>query len=637
VAKEVKEVMKFRTTLIAAILLLLSGLYVYVFEFRWPQEKAEREEQAKKIFPVEWEDLRGIRITGSQGTVVLEKKEGSDAAGAEPSAGSGGWRLVEPVRADADDTAVGGLVSALRDVQQEQVIVEGSADLAPFGLQEPEIRIELFLREGKEAPPVLLLGGKSPVGQNSYAMQSGKDAVLLLNTFLNQQVDKSLYDLREKKLFRVKKDDIEKVEIFQEGRPFMEMVREGDDWNLVGPIRAPIARAAADKILDKIAGLRAQSFVSETGEGLAMFGLAHPRREVVVTLAPDHARASLRIGNSRSESGKTLMYAKRGETPEVVSLNDDLLETIDIRPEDLREKKVFPFQSWKVDQANLTWNGQDVTLERRGTGKWWMTRPVDTQASSSAVTSFLSDLSQLEGTAFFEKPQDAEGMKKYGLENPLARVTLFEEKMTPGQADETGATPSPIGTLLLGKADGAQGRTFACLEGGKTVAEVGEDFYRNGFPRDVDSLREKRLLDFYRYQAGSLEFRGPEGEVTLEKRDNAWKLLKPSSGSVDEKTMNELLGFLSDLKLDRFVETAVTPPPETGEDPYGLESAGARLCLKGDDGEEIGTVLFSTRGPRDEPEFRYVQKKGEKEVGLIGADREERLFDKMKEIAGKKN
>jgi len=301
----------------------------------------------------------------------------------------------------------------------------------------------------------------------------------------------------------------------------------------------------------------------------------------------------------------------------------------------LREKKVFPLQPWTVDKIGLTVGGQDMTVVKQGAGKWLMTEPVETGAASGIVTPFLSDLSRLEGTAFHDKPSDPEGLKRFGLNPPLAKAVLYEERLSPGQDVEEEGEWVEIGTLLLGAPDGPEGRHYACTGDGISVAEVDPGFLLQKFPKTVESLRDRRLLDFYPYQASFIEFRGPGEEVILEKKNDAWKLRKPESRVVQGEKVQDLLDFLSNLTSDRILGAPVSEVPEKGRDLFGLDSPRYGVTLKDRDGERLGTVLISGSGPQDEPDFRYVRKKGDRWIGLIGKETVENLRGKMAKVVEK--
>ena len=626
--------MKFRTTLIALLLLVLSGFLVYLFEFRWAGEKQEREAEARKIFSLDWGELQAVKIVGSHGPLVLERKAPEeDPAPAYAPRGSG-WMIVEPVRTDADDTSIMGLMTALKNLEQEQVLHESPPDLEPFGLADPQIRLELVVSEGEASPAALLVGGKSPVGENSYARREGESAVLLLNAYVNPQVDRSLYDLREKRIFRMDKRDIERVEIFQEGAPALEMARHDGRWTLMAPIRAHVVPEEAERILDRISGLTAQSFEDEQPEDLAPYGLLSPRREVRLTFAPDQTQANLLLGAGRREGGRDSVYAKRGEVRQVFTLDADLLEVIDADPENLRDRKAFSFQSWKVGEVMISRADGDIALSKVGTGKWRITRPVDARASSGKVSSFLSAMSRLEGIAFFDRPEDLDGWKRFGLDVPAVQVALYEERTVPWGQDppESEEASNLMGSVILGRPGVDRGPAYAWLEGSVTVAEVDEAFFLEHFPAEPEAFRDKQVLDFHRYQVGAVHFHGPQGEVHLEEENGAWSMKRPVTRPVETGKVEALIDFLVDLKVDRFLDMGGGDPQRHVEVPPGFEPPEASVTLKDAQGQDLGTVLFSSNGPPEASQLLYVRIPHEGETGLIEAERLEHLLAGVREI-----
>jgi len=290
---------------------------------------------------------------------------------------------------------------------------------------------------------------------------------------------------------------------------------------------------------------------------------------------------------------------------------------------------------------DLAWNGQETTIEKRGTGKWWITRPKEARACSRAVTPILSGLSSMEGTAFHAKPEAPEGMKRYGLDPPLARVTLYEAADAMEPVPEAGQeTPPavPIGSLLLGQV-GEQGtgrHYYAYREGAPTVAEVGETFFVQDLPKDVESLVDKRVMDFFRYQVASVEIRTAKGDVLVEKKDGTWEMKRPQKRGVKVEDVDDLLDWLSDLKVDRFLPFSEKGEPEGMEDPFGPDASVSTVTLRDELGAELATASFAaSEGPADEPDARFVRIGGTREPGLIGKDRTEELRERILKIEGK--
>jgi hypothetical protein len=619
--------MKFRTTLIAALLLALFGAYVYFFEYKKAEEEKKQEEAEKQIFSIDWEKLKGIKLTNAHGTFLVEKREAEAEEGSPAGPQQSEWRITEPLQADADDTAVNGMVSNLKAVKLDQVVTESPESLEFYGLKEPEIRIALLMAEGVEAPRPLLVGAKSPIGSNSYAMWEGEDKVLLLSTHLNPQFDKGLYDLRHKKIFAFKREDVERLRILRSGEPEMELVKEGDRWELVLPFRARASETEVDQILNKLTTLKAEAFVDEAPKDLADYGLEQPVWKIEVVLKPDQTKATLLIGSLHQAQGKGYLYAKREERPGVVSLGMDLIGTFAKEAEEFREKKVMPLKPWKVRKVELDGKGLDITLEKRDGQKWWIESPIVARADGTRMSVFLGAVNRIEGEEFFEKPDGEEGLAEYGLADPLARVVLYEEKPVTGEEGEGGeeAGYPLLGVLLLGKKT-HEGKDvyYATVDGEDTVYRVSGEFYEKSFPEAVDALRSKKVIDVSRYLVTEIVARGPEGPVELKRKEGLWKLKKPRSEDVKKEAVDALLTEVLGLEVDRFVEHV----PETLS-AWGLEPAESEISFKNDDEEELGAVLFSSQGPEGEEGLLYVKQREEPWVGLIQADKKKAIMDKL--------
>ena len=620
--------MKFRTTLIAALLLAVFGAYVYFFEYKKAEEEKKQEEEEKKVFSIDWEKLKGLEIRNAHGTFRVEKLAQEAEEGGTAGAPKTEWRIVEPLKTDAEDSALNGLVSNLKGVKVEEVVTksESAEDLEPFGLKEPEIRIDVLVSGAEQAPKPILIGGKSPIGYNSYAMREGGDEVLLLSTHLTPQFEKGLYDLRHKKLFAFKRDDVERMRILRSGEPEVELVREGDEWEMVHPMRARASKTEVDNILNKLTTLKAESFDDEAPQDLDAYGLENPVWKIEVVLKPDQTKATLLIGSMHEGEGKGYLYAKRGERPTVVSLGLELVGTIAKEPQELREKKVIPFKTWEINKAELDGKGLNVTLAKREGSKWWIEAPIEARADGTRMSAFLGALSRLEGDEFLEKPEGEEELAAYGLADPLARVALYAEKPAAGEAEgEMEDAGSPLlGVVILGKGVGTEDAYYATVEGEGTLYRVVGSFYEDDFPEGLDALRSKKVLDVSRYLVSGIEARGPDGWVLLERKETDWKLKKPSSGPAAEKDVNGLLSEVAGLEVERFVD-------ELPEDlsAWGLDPAVSEIMLRNDEGEELGAVLISDRGPEDAEGFFYTKARGEPWVGLIPEAKRKALLDKL--------
>ena len=136
--------MRFRNTLIALVVLLIVGGYAFVnFYFSKP-------EQAKTALNIKGDDIAKIDLKYPDRELVLERKA------SQP------WMIVKPVGAKADQTAAGNLARAIAECQINKTVEEKSDNLAPFGLDKPQVTVTVTDTKGKTLPG-LEVGKVTPV------------------------------------------------------------------------------------------------------------------------------------------------------------------------------------------------------------------------------------------------------------------------------------------------------------------------------------------------------------------------------------------------------------------------------------------------------------------------------------------
>ncbi len=97
--------------------------------------------------------MRGLEITsGDQPAVKLQK--------------DGQWKIVEPIRTDADKIAIESLTGALANLTARKEVAATAPDLNPYGLVNPSLKLRITAGDRSFD---LLFGEKNPTGDASYA------------------------------------------------------------------------------------------------------------------------------------------------------------------------------------------------------------------------------------------------------------------------------------------------------------------------------------------------------------------------------------------------------------------------------------------------------------------------------------
>jgi len=175
-----------------------------------------------------------------------------------------------------------------------------------------------------------------------------------------------------------------------------------------------------------------------------------------------------------------------------------------------------------------------VTLSKDKT-KWTMTAPAPYPADQDASTSLVASLSGVNADSVIdEKPSD---LAKYGLTDPALTVTAHEKN---------GKTAK----LIFGDDIPAGSSVYAQVAGDKKVYAVPSSL-KSSFSKDVNDLRDKRLLTFDTAQVSRLEVVSPQSDIEFGRVNQTdWQIVKPQPYRADSFQVEDLLRKLADAKMD---------------------------------------------------------------------------------------
>ena len=209
--------MKFKSTLTMAIVLSTVASYYYFVDIPQEKKKKEEKERAEKIFQFEKDRVESITLAKKDQKITILKKDGQ-------------WRIEKPLQVNADVEAANFLVTILKNARFTRVVDENPSNFTQFGHQEPQLKVTLRLQDGKEQ--TLRLGDDAPIGSFLYVQRKNETEVLLSPTD-RKDLDKSLYDLRDKTVLSVSEQEVTDVELSGEGVA-LHLIQKNKQWVVTG-------------------------------------------------------------------------------------------------------------------------------------------------------------------------------------------------------------------------------------------------------------------------------------------------------------------------------------------------------------------------------------------------------------------
>jgi hypothetical protein len=572
--------MSFKKTLIFAIILAcIIGFYYYFEVYRAPKVEKE-EEEAKKVFHFEQDDVKKLTIINEEGTLTCQLK------GKE-------WRIVKPIKAECDKDTIDGLIRSLHNLDFSRVVKEKPENLQQYGLTDPLVKIT-FSAKGKEN--TVIVGDENPIGSGAYAQCAGQEKVLLIDSYMRSSLNKKLFDLRDKAVITFELDEVKQFSL-QKGDLFVEARLKGEDeWVLNKPIEDKADGDKVEEVLNKFRNAKVKDFIDEKPESLKTYGLDKPQAKLIVWLGKEKALKSLLLGKKVEEGENKGYYAKLQEAGNVFLVEEALVEDIPSGLFDWRDKKLLTFKREDVKQITLSSGSERVVIKKMKEDIWNMTKPIKTKGDRWEISSLLSDIDYIKSTGFIDPPLKNDSY--YGFDKSLLKLSLWLK-----------GAKTPISIIVGEEIEGKEeeeNKIYVHSTQKKSIALVKEEDIAK-LKRTSFDLRNKEILGYQHDELDKITLKFPEEEVIIGKSRDKWRVQKPRKLKKKEKEAEDLIWTLDSVEMKKIAAESIGDLK-----PYGLDKPRVEVEVKLKE-EEIPKILLIGKKVEDAEEV-YAKLKSQPRV-----------------------
>ena len=395
-----------RSTLVLLVVALALGAYIYFVESERPPGGTP--DPLESAFDVDSDDIDSLSVTAGNGDRTVIEKDGDR------------WRIVEPFPVNVDVTQVVSLSSNLANLEVQRVVAEpeDTPELEAFGLAEPAIEVGFSTTDGADAR--LLIGERSPAGNDLYATVAGSNRVFLISGFLDTTFDQTTFDLRDKSILDVTRNEVDSLEIA--GPDLDVRLRKADGgWSLASPIEARADLGVTDGLVGRLGSGRMAAIEAESADAdaLAPYGLDEPRLAVTVGLGS--SAATLFLGDTTPAG---TVYARDAARELVFTVDESLATELEQSVDEYRRKDLFAFRPFNATALEIEHEGERWAFElEEAEGEedgdaWRRTAPDAADVDRADMDDLLGRLSNLRAESF-EPSRDGTG-----LDAPAARITV---------------------------------------------------------------------------------------------------------------------------------------------------------------------------------------------------------------------
>jgi len=204
------------------------------------------------------------------------------------------WEIKKPKETRADAATIRSLLFDLKEAKIDKFVQLSPLDsYDSFGLDKSQHTFSLTMLNGKLIK--ISFGNNTLDEEKIFAKRNGETTVFLISKKTTQKLFRSFHELRDKKLFKFKTDDVNKI-VIETQKTHFELLKSGTNWSLIKPDEMKIKEFLAKDLLWTMRGMEFESF-AETDIVPESAGLTTPTYKISVWKNGTDKIAELQVGN----------------------------------------------------------------------------------------------------------------------------------------------------------------------------------------------------------------------------------------------------------------------------------------------------------------------------------------------------
>jgi Domain of unknown function (DUF4340) len=388
--------MKIRSLTVAMIVLAALMGALYWSEHRKPADDTTKAsaDAPPSILKLDEASIAKLELKKKDAApIVLEKNS------------SGNWQITEPKPYGADQSTVTSALSSLSSLNAERLVEDHASDLKQYGLDHPTFEVAIGEKDNKSQK--LELGDDTPTGSAVYATLAGDPRVFTIASYNKTSFDKSLNDLRDKRLLTMDPDKISRIELIQKNQE-IEFGRSKDEWQILKPKPLRADSVQVGDLARKLTEAHMDLSASDADAKNAATAFAHGAPVATAKLTDQAGTQELQV-----HKDKDTFYAKSSLVDGVYKVDADLGKALDKGLDDFRNKKVFDFGYNDPSKIEMHAGSKAYYLNKGGADWWSNGKKMD----ADGVQTFISKLRDLSASKFTES----------GFANPSIDLTVTSD------------------------------------------------------------------------------------------------------------------------------------------------------------------------------------------------------------------
>lgn len=358
-----------------AVLAILAGLIWWTNKH--PSKPTTPVTDTPKIIALTADSVNRITIT-KQGSEPIELAKLAKT-----------WTIAKPTAMPADQDTVSTMVSTISSLNGDRLIDEHASDLNEFGLNNPTEEVDVQAKGS--APVKLLLGSNTPAGNDVYAKIASSPKVYTVPSYTKTTFDKSVSDLRDKRLLTFNQDKLTAVTLAAKGPEIVFNKNAQGDWQITKPEPMRADTMQVDDFIRKLRDAKMDLTTTDATAKDAASQFASGTKVGTATVTDNSGTQTIEVRKGKDNN----YFAKSSVVEGIFKTTGDLGDGMNKTVDDFRNKKLFDFGFDDPKKLEL-----DGKAYQKSGDKW---TSGSTQYDSSSIQTVIDKLRDMAATKFSDK------------------------------------------------------------------------------------------------------------------------------------------------------------------------------------------------------------------------------------------
>jgi ribosomal protein L12E/L44/L45/RPP1/RPP2 len=381
----------------------------------------------------------------------------------------------------------------------------------------------------------------------------------------------------ETKILTIPSDQIQEI-VIKHAAGETDDLRNDGTWTLTSPKRLSADPDAASALATALSSVAADKTIEEKASDVSQYGLTKPALDVTVT-RKDGKTDEILIGDDTPNGSGA--YAKLPSSPKVYSVFSFVKTSLNKTVNDLRDKRLLPFDSDKLTRVDLTAKNSSEEFGKDAKGEWQILKPSTLRADGAQVDTLVNKLkdAKMDATISDDDAKKAAAGFAGGTKVATAAVT-----------DQSGTRSIEV---RKDKDKNYYAKSTAVEGIYKIGADVGD-----ALDKSLDDFRNKKLFEFGFSDPTKLDIKNGAAAASYSKSGDKWML---GAKTMDNASVQNLIDKLRDLAASKFVTAG------SGEVVF-------QATVTSDSGKRNETVVIRKQGTQ-----YFAQRQGEPSIYELDA------------------